>query len=262
MYAFVNCKSLFSFSILFLQYLAMTLSKLYYTRENRTAQPFIIFFFQGVIALKRMIHRKRKWKLLNKPKSSIARPAILIEIQKSQHNVKCASFGRAIMNVTGEVLQEYQREEAQRRAETKMKRENIAQLVATRRGGMKLDYSCVAAMEKKTIQLDAPKLSVADKIRSLKSNSRIEEGRPSTAPAGNRRQSIRENATKDLTTIVLKNAHIAKTNEKNAMGAAHGSSDVMRHSLRNMKKMDVQDVMNYAPGTAVYFGATIALQVA
>ena len=28
-----------------------------------------------------------------------------------------------------------------------------------------------------------------------------------------------------------------------------------------MKKLDLQEVLNYAPGTAVYFGATIAFQV-
>lgn len=28
-----------------------------------------------------------------------------------------------------------------------------------------------------------------------------------------------------------------------------------------MKKLDLQEVLNYAPGTAVYFGATVAIQV-
>lgn len=27
-----------------------------------------------------------------------------------------------------------------------------------------------------------------------------------------------------------------------------------------MKKLDLQEVLNYAPGTAVYFGATVAIQ--
>lgn len=34
----------------------------------------------------------------------------------------------------------------------------------------------------------------------------------------------------------------------------------LRADVRSMKRMDIQDALAYNPGTAVYFGATIALQ--
>ena len=39
------------------------------------------------------------------------------------------------------------------------------------------------------------------------------------------------------------------------------SATKIRSNLKNMKKLDLQEVLNYASGTAVYFGATVAFQV-
>ena len=36
----------------------------------------------------------------------------------------------------------------------------------------------------------------------------------------------------------------------------------MKNNMKNMRKLDLQEVLDYVPGTAVYFGATVAMQVA
>lgn len=73
---------------------------------------------------------------------------------------------------------------------------------------------------------------------------------------------IKESAPVDLSGIAAKNVRITKPDLANAFNHTRGMSGAaeLRSNLRFLRKLDLQEALDYDPGTAIYFGSTISLQ--
>ena len=182
-----------------------------------------------------------------------SKSAFLNEIHKSHRAVKYASFGRAVVDIDGKKIQQYRAEEEERNIQDRVKKVEKQEKQSKRRaGGIGLFADLTTGLAR------VERGSVADRIRAMKSSFPVE----TTQREINMKKfkmggGMKETTTKDVSHILQKNIHIAMTQGKRH--EANRTSKI-RNNLKLMKKMNVQEVLNYAAGTAVYFGATVAFQ--
>jgi hypothetical protein len=250
------------------------------TVKTERSQPFLVRLFLAIIAFKRMIAMRRKWEITKKQKLATTKSTLILEIHKSQRAVKYASFGRSVIGLDEDRIRIYRQEEYERKEKEKEKRHELQQLRTRRRFGMRT-YGDMKQLESgpSSPLLDPYSLTVADRIRALRSKysaadfyrdeSASKKLIPSRQTLINKEGTISSN--KEFANILQKNLHISRPQDAGTQSSESRNSPHITHftslpaskiksNLRNMKKLDLQEVLNYAPGTAVYFGATVAVQ--
>jgi hypothetical protein len=227
-----------------------------------------------------MVARRRKWEVKKKQRYVHQKSTLLGEIHSSQKAVKHASFGRAVVEMDESHMTKYRIEEICRMEKEKTKRLELIELGRKRRGGVK-NYDLGAAdvfnPSAFTIANDPYPFSVADKIKAFRSKTGEELAKKAEIRKRvlNKMSTVKDSTAKDVANIIQKNVHISKHDNKSGkqrkmVPTCHLFSLIsrfasiatkIRSNLKNMKRLDLQEVLNYVPGTAVYFGATVAFQV-
>jgi hypothetical protein len=192
------------------------------TVKTERSQPFLVRLFLAIIAFKRMIAMRRKWEITKKQKLVPTKSTLLLEIHKSQRAVKCASFGRSVIDLDEDRIRIYRQEEYERKEKEKEKRFELQQLRTRRRFGMRTyaDMKQLESVGPASPLADPYSLTVADRIRALRSNYsaadfyRDESASKKLVPS--RQTFSKESAlssNKDFTNLLQKNLHISRPQE-------------------------------------------------
>lgn len=179
------------------------------------SQPFIIRFFQAIIAFKRMVAMRRKWEVKRKERYTHQKSTLMGEIQNSQQAVKCASFGRDVVEMDEHEMRRFRGDEIRRIQKEREKKLEIIEHSKKRRGGVKA-YDPSLDVGGSKPMTDPFAFSVGDKIKALKSKVGDELARQmeSQKRALNRATMIRDSTAKDVGNIIQKNVHISKHDKK------------------------------------------------
>jgi len=215
--------------------------------------PLIARLFHAVIALKRLVKIRRNLMKKRGLLPHTIKSAFFNEIHKSHRNVKYASFGRVVVDIDGDKMKKFRSEEQEIQNIEKAKKIEKNEKMSKRRAG---GIGLITELSNGLARVERG--SVADRIRALKTNYPVETTqRELNLKKFKMMGGIKETTTKDVSHILQKNVHIAMNQVKNQDASR---TNKIRNNLKLMKKMNVQEVLNYAAGTAVYFGATVAFQ--
>jgi hypothetical protein len=186
------------------------------------SQPFLVRLFLAIIAFKRMIANRRRWESTKKHKAETSKSSLILEIHKSQRAVKCASFGRSVVDLDAEKIRKFRESEALKRGQELARRRELAEMKKRRRGGLR-KYGDLKSME--SVNPNAPMdpyiLTVADKIRALRSKYTIADfyRRDDSQKKQRHASTARDSSNlKDMTNLVQKNSYISRSQESSTPG--------------------------------------------
>lgn len=201
----------------------------------------------AVVMLKRkaknLIFKRRARKSRNGVKS-----AFHAEIQKSQIQVRNASFGRPVITMGYNDIDDY-REYMDRRKATWREAKNASG--STRRMATRPStFGVPTDIARKEYLHRNQGIPIAQRIKALSA----------TNVGGGVTQVFEGDAAKSnsfFEAVLEKNAHLTM---KEGNGDRLKKTSEVKTNVKGIQRMDVQDALQYHTGTAVYFGATIALQ--
>eukprot|EP01041_Mallomonas_annulata_P004544 gene4544-9016_t len=230
--------------------------KLY--KFKKTPRIFCLFtalvIFQRYLrnAVKRLRHQ-RGFEIRYKGRSPLHS-----EIVKSNRAVLNASHGRAVMiaNETSEYIIQQVSENLKRLQDND--NDSIPIISPIIQNKIKSPTYAVSRTKEVTHQ------SLLNTIHGLRSHQNINRNDTiSVSTSSHKRTTSRQNSSVkdtfpiDMSGVEAKNARISS---KNIYTNAPTSGVDMLRNFKSIRKLDLQEVLDYVPGTAIYFGATVAVQ--
>jgi hypothetical protein len=186
--------------------------------KSKNNHPLVIRLFHAIIALKRLVRIRRSLMKTKEKSQRCAKSAFFNEIHKSHRAVKYASFGRTVVNVDADKVQQYRAEELERAVQDRIKKQERLEKMSRRRGGT--NAALAASVQQMSADVSSglarvEKGSVADRIRAMKTSFPVDiRNMDGIVKKSKMAGGIKETSTKDIAHILQKNVHISMNQMK------------------------------------------------